>query len=138
MENSSRIIFTNGLWDPWRSGGVSGAELLKGTRCAASSVETMPFEMGWGMGQSWVITPNIWTVHYQNLQPYFWFRDLTDFDPSSHASDSALARLKSLSSTLVSLKIPEAGHMYDLAASHPKDLPAVGMVRRKPWLAVAL
>lgn len=61
VQNSSRIIFTNGLWDPWRSGGV----------------------------------------------------------------------LKSLSSTLVSLKIPEAGHMYDLAASHPKDLPAVGMVRRK-------
>eukprot|EP00434_Breviolum_minutum_P022243 symbB.v1.2.019631.t1/scaffold1616.1/size109294/7 len=61
IKNSSRIIFTNGLWDPWRSGGV----------------------------------------------------------------------LRSLSKTLVSFKIPEAGHMYDLAASHPKDLPAVRMVRQK-------
>jgi len=61
IQNSSRIIFTNGLWDPWRSGGV----------------------------------------------------------------------LTSLSKTLVSFKIPKAGHMYDLAASHSKDLAAVRMVRQK-------
>ena len=34
VQNSSRIIFTNGLWDPWRSGGVSGAQ---------GAQETMPF-----------------------------------------------------------------------------------------------
>lgn len=32
-------------------------------------------------------------------------------------------------SDLVSLKIREAGHIYDLAASHPDDLPDVRKVR---------
>ncbi len=80
IKNSSRIIFTNGLWDPWRSGGVSG-----GLSQPASD---------------------------------------PDIDVESNRP-----RLTSLSKTLVSFKIPEAGHMYDLAASHPKDLPAVRMVR---------
>ena len=50
-------------------------------------------------------------------------------DPDIESSMSNRPRLTSLSKTLVSFKIPEAGHMYDLAASHPKDLPAVRMVR---------
>ncbi|CAJ1421969.1 unnamed protein product [Effrenium voratum] len=61
VEKSSRIIFTNGLSDPWRGGGV----------------------------------------------------------------------LESLSSTLVALHVLGGAHIYDLAASHPQDLPAVRDVRQR-------
>ncbi|CAE7539221.1 DPP7 [Symbiodinium natans] len=60
VSNSSRIVFTNGLLDPWRGGGV----------------------------------------------------------------------LHSLSSTLVSLQIPGAAHIYDLAGSHKDDVPAVRIARQ--------
>ncbi|CAK8998470.1 unnamed protein product [Durusdinium trenchii] len=72
IQQSSHIIFTYGLSDPWRGGGVLN---------------------------------------------------------SSRRSD------------LVSLKIREAGHIYDLAASHPDDLPDVRKVRQRiiallrEWLA---